>query len=87
VNFDKGDRKSNRVAAGIASILLGIMTLTIQFTMSSTHTWDGVNYANAFNMLMTTSGIGLLLLGTRILAGRIRVLNPILRPKSEVYKS
>jgi uncharacterized membrane protein (UPF0136 family) len=77
VNFEKGDGKSNRFAAGVASILLGIMTLTIQYMMSSTHTWDGVNYANAFNMLMTSSSIGLLLLGTTILVGRIRVWNPM----------
>ncbi len=73
VNFDKGDSKSNRMAAGVASILLSFMTLTIQYTMSSTHTWDGTNYANAFNMLMTSSGIGLLLLGIKILIGRIKV--------------
>ena len=74
VDFDKGDRKSNRMAAGVASILLGILTLTIQYTMSSTHTWDGINYANTFNMLMVSSAIGLLLLGARLLIGRIKIL-------------
>ena len=74
VDFDKGDRKSNRMAAGVASILLGILTLTIQYTMSSTHTWDGINYANTFNMLMVSSAIGLLLLGARLLIGRIKFL-------------
>src|SRR5574338_892263 len=74
VDFDKGHRKSNRMAAGVASILLGILTLTIQYTMSSTHTWDGINYANTFNMLMVSSAIGLLLLGARLLIGRIKIL-------------
>lgn len=82
VNFEKGIGKSNRVAAGTASILLGIMTLTIQHTMSSTHTWDGVNYANAFNLLMTSTTVGLLLLGIRILVGRIQVW----RPESRLQK-
>ena len=65
VNFDKGG--SNRTAGGAAAIILGIMTLTIQYTMGSTHTWGGVNYADAFNLGMTFTGIGLLLLGAGIL--------------------
>lgn len=80
VNFDKGG--SNRTAGGAAAILLGALTLTIQYTMASTHTWGGVNYADAFNMGMTITGIGLLLLGAgvlvsvekvRVWAGRLRV--------------
>jgi hypothetical protein len=63
VNFEKGDRKSNRRDGGAAAILLGLMTLTIQYTMAPTHTWNGINYANAFNALLTAAGLGLLLLG------------------------
>jgi len=64
VNFDKSN---NRTAGGAAAIILGAMTLTIQYTMGSTHTWGGVNYADAFNAGMTIAGIGLLLLGAGIL--------------------
>jgi hypothetical protein len=67
VNFEKGDRKSNRMAGGAAAILLGLMTLTIQYTMGPTHTWNGVNYANAFNALLSSAGIGLLIFGARLL--------------------
>lgn len=67
VNFDKGG--SNRTAGGAAAILLGALTLTIQYTMASTHTWGGVNYADAFNTGMTVTGVGLLLLGAGILVG------------------
>jgi hypothetical protein len=42
---------------------MGIMTLTIQYTMGSTHTWGGVNYADAFNSSMMVIGLALLLLG------------------------
>lgn len=63
-NFEKGDRRDNNLAGGAAAILLGLMTLTIQYTMGSTHTWSGVNYADAFNLLMTSAGLSLLLLGT-----------------------
>lgn len=80
VNFDKGG--SNRTAGGAAAILLSALTLTIQYTMGSTHTWGGVNYADAFNAGMTLTGVGLLLLGAGILvsvdkvwgwAGRFKV--------------
>ena len=79
VNFDK---TNNRTAGGAAALILGIMTLTIQYTMGATHTWGGVNYADAFNTGMTITGIGLLLLGAgflfrvekvRVLANRLRV--------------
>lgn len=63
VDFAKAKAEKNKPAGGVAAILLGIMTLTIQFTMGSTHTWGGVNYADAFNTSMTVIGIGLLLLG------------------------
>lgn len=63
VNFEKGNTKNNLPAGGSAAILLGIMTLTIQYTMGSTHTWGGVNYADAFNSSLTGIGLGLLLLG------------------------
>jgi len=61
VNFAKANE--NKLAGGTASILLGLLTLTIQYTMGSTHTWGGVNYADAFNVSMTVIGVGLLLLG------------------------
>ncbi len=73
VDFKKGDRNSNTLAGGAAAILLGLLTLTIQYTMGSTHTWNGVNYADAFKAVMTLSGAGLLLLGTGICAGVSRV--------------
>ncbi len=67
VNFDKGG--SNRTAGGAAAIVLGIFTLTIQFTMGSTHTWGGVNYADAFNTGMTVVGILLVLGGAGFIMG------------------
>jgi hypothetical protein len=63
VDFSKGNTKSNLPAGGAAAIMLGLMTLTIQYTMRSTHTWGGVNYADAFNTSMMVIGTGLLILG------------------------
>lgn len=74
VNFDKGNTKSNLPAGGAAAILLGIMTLTIQHTMGSTHTWGGINYADAFNTAMTLTGLGLLLIGVGLFLGGAKVL-------------
>ena len=66
VDFSKGKTQGNRPAGGAAAILLGILTLTIQYTMGSTHTWGGVNYADAFNTAMTVTGLALLVLGSSL---------------------
>lgn len=63
VDFSKSDTKSNKSAGGAAAILIGLMTLTIQYWMASTHTWDGINYANVFNTSLTLAGSGLILFG------------------------
>lgn len=73
VDFRRGDRKANNLAGGTAAILLGILTLTIQYTMGPTHTWNGVNYADAFNTAMSMTGIGLLLFGAGILISMRKV--------------
>jgi len=66
VDFSQGKGKSNQTAGGVAAIMLGLLTLTIQYTMATTHTWGGVNYAEAFNLTMTMAGAGCLLLGALI---------------------
>ena len=66
VDFAKAKANQNKPAGGTAAIILGLMTLTIQFTMGATHTWGGVNYADAFNASMTGIGIGLLLFGAAL---------------------
>jgi hypothetical protein len=49
------------------------MTLTIQYTMGTTHTWGGMNYADAFNTSMTVIGIGLLVLGAGLFVSVAKV--------------
>ena len=56
VDFSKGSSKSNRGAGAAAAILVGALTLAIPFLMASTHTWDGFNYATAFNASLTILG-------------------------------
>lgn len=79
VNFEKGNTKGNLPAGGAAAILLGIMTLTIQYTMGTTHTWGGVNYADAFNTAMTFIGLGLLFLGAGLFVSTAKVWEPAAR--------
>jgi hypothetical protein len=63
VDFSKAKTSDGKKAGGAAAIVVGLFTLTIQFTMGSTHTWGGVNYADAFNTAMTVIGVGLLFFG------------------------
>ena len=67
MDFAKAKSGDNKKAGGAAAILLGLFTLTIQYTMGSTHTWGGVNYADAFNTSMAAIGILCLLIGAGIL--------------------
>jgi hypothetical protein len=67
VDFAKAKSSDSKKAGGAAAIIVGLFTLTIQYTMGSTHTWGGVNYADAFNTAMTVIGFGLLLLGAGLL--------------------
>jgi hypothetical protein len=67
VDFTRGSARANRPAGGAAAIILGLLTLTIQYTMGPTHTWNGVNYADAFNLWMAGMGAACLLLGIGIL--------------------
>lgn len=66
IDFSKSKSRDNMKAGGAAAILLGLLTLTIQYAMASTHTWGSVNYADAFNTSMTLIGIACILLGAGI---------------------
>lgn len=63
VDYSKAPRKEGKKHAGGAAIVTGALCLTIQFFMASTHTWGGVNYADAFHATMTITGGLLVILG------------------------
>ncbi len=63
VDYSKASRKEGKKGAGAALIVAGVLCLTIQFFMAPTHTWDGVNYANAFHTTLSLTGGGMILLG------------------------
>ncbi len=63
VDYTKAPRKEGKKSGGAAAIVIGALCLTIQFFMAPTHTWGGVNYADAFNTTMTIVGVGLVAMG------------------------
>lgn len=67
VDYTKAPRKEGKKSAGIASITMGLLCLTIQFLMAPTHTWGGVNYADAFHFTMTAIGCVLCVTGLGML--------------------
>ena len=79
VDFSKAKASDNKKAGGAAAIVVGLFTLTVQYTMGSTHTWGGVNYADAFNTSMTVIGMGLLILGAGLFVSLRNVKETVLR--------
>ncbi len=67
VDFTKAKKKDSETAGGAAAIVAGVLSLTIQYMMASTHTINGINYGDAFNTTMTVVGGALLLLGVGII--------------------
>ncbi len=68
VDFTKGDTKSNGPAASASAIMLGVLTLTIQYMVVSTHMLDGINYADVWHTTLAVVGGGLILAGIVIAA-------------------
>ncbi|MCU0485347.1 MAG: hypothetical protein MUC85_04485 [Anaerolineales bacterium] len=60
VDFSQSKPGENNKLGGAVSIVLGGLCLTIQFLAGPTHTWGGVNYADAFHATLTVVGLGLL---------------------------
>ncbi len=66
VDFSHAKSAGNRTG-GAAAIVVGILTFFIQYFMAPTHTWNGINYADAFHVSMSITGI-VLMLGGLVLA-------------------
>ena len=56
-------------------MIVGVLTLTIQFVMAPTHTIDGINYANVWHVVMSIIGSVLILSG--ILTNIVKRFTPI----------
>ena len=71
VDFTKVKGAENDIAGGAAAIITGLLSLTIQYWMAPTHTIGQVNYGDAFHLTTSGTGLGLILLGTGLMAGRV----------------
>jgi len=79
VDFANARPGDNKKAGGAAAIVVGLFTLNVQYAMGSTHTWGGVNYADAFNTSVTVIGMGLLVLGAGLFVSLKNVKETALR--------
>jgi hypothetical protein len=62
-----GNDKTGRLAAAIALLVCGVLTLGAPFWASPSHTWDGVNWAAAFLVTSTMLGLGQVIGGAALL--------------------
>lgn len=63
VDYSKAPRKEKKNAAGVSSMAAAVLCLTIQYFMAGTHTWDNINYADAFHATMTLAALVSILIG------------------------
>lgn len=64
VDFSQAKGNSKNVGGGLAAMVMGGMALSIPMWMASTHTFNGINYADAFHNALTGIGWGLTGIGT-----------------------
>lgn len=74
VDFARGQGES-KLSGGLSAIVLGGLCLTIQWVAGPTHTWNGVNYADAFHVALTSLG-ALLMVGGLALVSWTRWARP-----------
>ena len=72
VNFEKPteNEQVGKKAAAFSLLIVGLLTLTIQFMMAPTHTISGLNYADVWHVALSILGGGL------ILSGLLTILSP-----------
>ncbi|MBA4384417.1 MAG: hypothetical protein C0410_06750 [Anaerolinea sp.] len=65
VNFENPteNEQVGRKAAAFSLMIVGLLTLTIQFMMAPTHTIDGINYSNVWHLVLSIIGVGSILAG------------------------
>ena len=82
VDYTSGgsDDKTGPTAAATTLLVTGILTLTVQYWAGPTHTWEGTNWAAAFEVTRILLGLGQLLGGIALLALRERAEIMINKP-------
>jgi hypothetical protein len=67
VDYSKAPRKEKKNTAGVSSIVVGVLCLTIQIFMAPTHTWNGINYADAYQTSMIVAALICFVIGTALI--------------------
>ena len=62
-----GSDENTPTATAITLLVTGVLTLTVQHWAGLTHTWDGTNWAAAFEITRILLGLGQMLGGTAII--------------------
>ena len=63
VDWSRTQNKDKDRSGGMAAIVCGMFCLSIQYWMGSTHTFGGINYADAFHTTINLAGWGLISYG------------------------
>ncbi len=79
VNFTSGDTidGTGRLAAAITLMVTAVLTLTVPYWAGASHTWNGTNWASAFQATLTMAGVGQMTGGLFLLLSpkKIKVLH------------
>ena len=67
------------MAAGVAMIVMGILTLTVHIWAGPTHTWNGFNFADVWHVQLTVLGWGL------VFVGALGPVSAIIKPFSQTW--
>ena len=68
---------AGRLTTGATAIVIGALALLIPIPMAASHTWDGINYADAFHAAM------IVISGILIVTGIAALAAPGVRPRAE----
>lgn len=65
VDYDQGAASVDGVGptGAVSAFIAGVMMLTVPYWAGPTHTWEGVNYADAWHLPLTAGGVALILIG------------------------
>lgn len=76
VDYTRGNG-AGRLTTGATAIVIGALALLIPIPMAASHTWDGINYADAFHAAM------IVISGILIVTGIAALAAPGVRPRAE----
>lgn len=75
VNYDRKQRgSSGTLAGGVTALVMGVLTLTVQYWVGATHLFGGVNYADVWHIQLGVVG------WAAVVAGAILIITRFWKP-------